>query len=127
MQDPQENAALTVDLVRAFAKEVASVTPTWQRAFLRFAKSTGVTEAKASYVGPAGTNILNVLEHKTFFHWVTETAERLFETQKATRPIKVALLVLNADFSYEITYEHEDPQRWTISKLNGGTGVPSGL
>ncbi|NHZ96415.1 hypothetical protein [Massilia sp. CCM 8734] len=127
MHDLKDNAALTVELVVAFAKEVATINPTWQRAFLRIAKSTGVAEAKASYVGLTGTSIVNVLEHKIFFHWVTETAALLFETLEATRPVKVALVVLNPDLSYELTYEYSDPERWTISKFNGGTGVPSGL
>jgi len=127
MHEHKDNTALTVELVAAFAKEVAAIDRAWQRAFLRIAKSTGVIEAKASYLGPTGTNIVNVLEHKVFFHWVPEIAERLFETLEATRPVRVALVVLSSDLSYELIYEYDDPNRWAISKLNGGTGVPSGL
>jgi hypothetical protein len=127
MNDLQNNAALTLDLVRAFAKEIASIGCTWHRAFLRIAVGTGYTEAKASYVGPAGATIVDVLAHKAFFHCVNEMTGPLFATLESARPIKVALVVLNADFSYELMYEYDDPNQWAISKLNGRTGVPSGV
>lgn len=127
MNELKNNATLTVEIVGELAKEISTIEPTWQRAFLRISKGIGIAEAKASYVGPTGIIIVNVLEHKTFFHWVVDITDRFFETLDATRPVKVALVVLNSDLSYELTYEYDDPQRWTISKLNGGTGVPAGL
>lgn len=123
----RDNATLTIELVRAFAKEIAGIGHVWNHAYLRISTSPGNTEAKASYIGPNGANIVNVLEHKAFFHWVTGTAARLFNTLEAARPVQVALVVLNSDLSYELMYEYDDPHRWAISKLNGGTGVPSGL
>jgi hypothetical protein len=127
MRELNDNAALTVELVGAFAKEIATIGEVWERADLGIRTSTGNTEVKASYVGPTGVSIVNVLEHKAFFHWAPGTAARLFDTLEAQRPVKVALVVLNSDLSYELMYEYDDPNRWAISKLNGGTSVHSGL
>lgn len=127
MHELEENAALTVKLVGKFAKEIDTIGEVWKRAYLRIADGAGNNEAKASYVSLDGANIVDVLEHKAFFHWVTATAAQLFNTLETTRKVKVALVVLNSDLSYELMYKYDDPHRWAISKLSGGTGVPSGL
>lgn len=127
MHELKDNVAPTIELVSAFAKEITAIGKVWEHAYLRIGTSAGNTEVKASYVGPAGVAIVNVLEHKAFFHWVPGTAARLFDTLEAKRPVKVALVVLNSDLSYELMYEYDDAHRWAISKLNGGTGVPSEL
>jgi len=40
---------------------------------------------------------------------------------------RLFLLVTAPDFSYQIRFEFEDLNRWRISKLHGGTGVPEGI
>ena len=126
MPDPAHNASLTVELVQAFAHQMALIDPTWQRAYLRIAMHSNVPEAKASYVGATGVEIVDVRAHKPFFHWVTATATQLRDSLPAAKPFKVALVVLSSDLSYEVKYDDEDERRWAISKLNGGTGVPVG-
>ena len=125
MSDQAKNAALTVDLVKAFAREMPTVDAAWQRAFLRIALAPGVAEVKASYVGSRGVELVDVMAHKPFIHWVSGVAGQLRDSLQAASPFKVALVVLNADFSYEVKYEFENPQRWAISKLNGGSGLPA--
>jgi hypothetical protein len=37
------------------------------------------------------------------------------------------LLVADSSFNYEIKFEYQDLQKWRISKIAGGTGVPEGI
>ncbi|WP_197664926.1 hypothetical protein [Acinetobacter venetianus] len=39
----------------------------------------------------------------------------------------IFLLVIDSNFDYEINFEYHDINRWKISKLAGGTGVPEGI
>ncbi|HEX7690435.1 MAG TPA: hypothetical protein VF453_22195 [Burkholderiaceae bacterium] len=125
MPDQARSAALTVELVKAFARELASIDRAWQRAFLRLAAQPGVTEVKASLVGSRGVEIVDVVAHKPFFHWANGIVGQLRDSLPSTSPFKVALVELNADFSYEVKYEFDNAQRWAISKLNGGSGLPT--
>ncbi|MGN6525638.1 MAG: hypothetical protein ACTHL8_04565 [Burkholderiaceae bacterium] len=125
MPDQARNAALTLQLVKAFAREVASIESTWQRAFLRLAAQPGATEVKASLVSTRGIDIVDVVAHKPFFHWANGIVGELRDSLPSASPFKVALVELNADLSYEVKYEFENARRWAISKLNGGSGLPS--
>jgi len=96
----------------------------WQRGFLRIANAPGVIEVKASFVGSHGIEIVDVIAHKPFIHWASGIAGQIRDSLQSASPFKVALVELNADFSYEVKYEFENSQRWAISKLNGGSGLP---
>ena len=37
------------------------------------------------------------------------------------------LLIADSNFDYEIKFEYSDMDKWRISKMKGGTGVPAGL
>lgn len=125
MSAQTSNAALVVDLARAFAREMPTINPSWQRAYLRIAIDADVPGAKASYVSPAGVAIVDVIAHKPFFHWVTGIAGQLRDSLESKKPFKVALLILDSDLSYEMKYEYGNERRWAISKLNGGSGIPA--
>ncbi|SEM43223.1 hypothetical protein SAMN05518845_12521 [Variovorax sp. YR750] len=84
-----------------------------------------MTEVKASLVGTRGVEIVDVIAHKPFFHWANGIVEELRDSLPSASPFKVALVELNADFSYEVKYEFDNARRWAISKLNGGSGLPS--
>lgn len=44
-----------------------------------------------------------------------------------SRAMAVGLLIVDSNLSYEFKFEHVNMDRWRISKMRGGTGVPEGL
>jgi len=62
---------------------------------------------------------------KSFSQWANGIVVQLRDSLPSASPFKVALVELNTDFSYEVKYEFENPQRWAISKLNGRSGLPA--
>nr|EIT1518104.1 hypothetical protein [Acinetobacter baumannii] len=72
-----------------------------------------------------GVEIIDVLKYKDFFQPVNMNGQELLA---ALGKIKgVFLLVIDANFDYEINFEYQDMNRWKISKLAGGTGVSEGI
>lgn len=124
MPEHPRNAALVVELAQAFAREMPAIAPDWQRAYLRIAVGQQGSAAKASFVSQGGVGIVDVIAHKPFFHWVTSIARELCNSLPLSKPPKVALMILNEDLSYEVKYEYDNERRWTISKLNGASGIP---
>ena len=41
------------------------------------------------------------------------------------RRFLVFLLTVDSDFEYDIAFEYDNPDRWQITKLDGGAGVPA--
>jgi len=49
------------------------------------------------------------------------------ETRSAEKAFKVCLLIVDANLNYEVKFEYEDPEKWAMTKMNGGSGVPVGI
>ena len=116
---------IAVDLVRALVKLVKEVEPDWRNAYMRVALREGVVEAKASYVHASGATLFDVLQHKDFFHSATREGRELMAALGKERG--VFLLIVDSNLNYEFKFEHVNMDRWRISKMRGGTGVPEGL
>jgi hypothetical protein len=121
----EEATPLVIDIAKGFIALVREVEPTWEKAYLRFVSSDSTAEAKASYVHATGVEIINVLEHKEFFHSVTKKGQELLAALGKDHGL--FLLVTDSSFSYEIKFEYHDLEKWRISKFPGSTGVPEGI
>ncbi|MDR3428742.1 hypothetical protein [Silvimonas sp.] len=120
-----EATPLVIDIARSFISLVREIEPSWRKAYLRFCLRDSVSEAKGSYVHESGVDIIDVVKHKDFFHPVAQKGQDLLAALGKTEG--VFLLVTDSSFDYEIKFEYQDLNRWRISKLGGGTGVPSGI
>lgn len=114
-----------VGLAKALVKLVNEVEPDWRHAYMRVSLRDGVVEAKASYVHASGAELFDVLQHKDFFHSATREGRELMAALGQERG--VFLLIVDSNLSYEFKFEHVNMDRWRISKMRGGTGVPEGL
>jgi hypothetical protein len=121
----EEATPLVIDIAKAFIALVREVEPTWEKAYLRFVAVDSTAEAKASYVHATGVEIINVLKHKGFFHSVTRKGQELLAALGKDHGL--FLLVADSTFNYEIKFEYQDLEKWRISKIAGGTGVPEGF
>lgn len=118
-------SSLVVEIAKKFITLMMGVEPQWEKAYLRFSCNNSVAELKASFVSETGVEIIDVLKYKDFFHPMNMQGQELLA---ALGKIKgVFLLVIDAKFDYEINFEYQDMNRWKISKLAGGTGVPEGI
>ncbi len=120
-----EASPLVIDIARSFISLVREIEPKWSKAYLRFCSHDMVSEAKGSYVHETGVEIVDVLKHKNFFHPVVQKGQDLLAALGKTEG--VFLLVTDSNFDYEIKFEYQNLERWKISKMKGGTGIPEGI
>lgn len=120
-----EATPLVIEIAKGFVSLLRQTEPKWQKAYLRFVSDESGAEAKASFVHTDGVEIINVLNHKTFFHAVTTKGRELLAALGKDRGL--FLLVTDASLNYEIRFEYQDMDKWRISKLSGGTGLPEGI
>jgi hypothetical protein len=121
----EKAAPLVVKLAKEFISLVRDIDPEWRKAYLRFSDFDAVAEAKASYRTDSKVVILDVRKYRQFFDDALEQGAGVLSA--LGRGEGVVLLEVNCDFDYEFHFEYEDRNRWSISKLSGGTGVPAGM
>jgi hypothetical protein len=127
MKNIDEQTHLTAELAKSLIREMEAMGTRWNTAFLRAQFEDGVDTYNGSFVLDDGVHLFDVLKHKPFFAFVREIAPRLrAASANGDAQFRVALLVVDSGFDYEVKYDYADADRWAISKLNGGTGMPVG-
>lgn len=127
MNNIDEASHLTMELAKALIREMEAMETPWKTAFLRASSEDGVDTYKGSFILHDGVRLFDVLKHKPFFACVREIIPRLREASaNGDSQFRVALLIVDSKFNYEVKYEYVDPDRWAISKMDGGTGLPVG-
>lgn len=120
-----EVSPVVMDMAKRLMLLVRDAYPGWKEAYLRFSAHDLVSEVKASCVHGDGVDILDVAQHGHFFQLMGRQGQELMNALGMKEG--VFLLVVNAQYDYEIQFERADMTRWRISKLDGGTGVPAGF
>lgn len=127
MKDIEEASRLVLQLARLLIREMQAMGKPWKKAFLRSEIAEDVHTHSGSFVLGDAAYLFNVFEHKAMFSTVSAIAPQLLEaTANGDKRFCVALLIVDADFNYEVKYEYDDAGRWAISKLGGGSGMPQG-
>ena len=121
----ERTTPLVVDLAKSFTSLVRSIAPDWNKAYLRFCSQSSVSESKASYMHKSGVEIVDVLQFKDFFRGATAKGQELLAAIGKSEGLFV--LIVDSSFDYEIKFEYSDMEKWRISKMKGGTGIPEGL
>jgi len=121
----EEATPIVIDLAKSFISLVRDIDPEWHKGYLRVYVGDGVSEAKASYVRQSGVEIIDVLKHKEFFHAAPAKGRDLLAALE--KPGGLFVLIVDSSFDYEIKFEYKNMNKWRISKLKGGTGIPEGL
>lgn len=120
-----ETTPLVIDIAKSFIKLMQEIEPKWNKAYLRFCSQELVCETKGSYVCGAEIKIINALSYKYFFHSINEKGQELLAFLGKMQGI--FLLTIDSNFEYKIVFEYQNLNRWKISKLNGGTGIPKSV
>ncbi len=121
----EEATPIIVDLAKSFVSLMQGLASDWSTAYLRICSREAMSEAKASYVHRSGVQIIDVLEHKEFFHAAAAKGRDLLAALEKSAGLFV--LIVDSALDYEIKCEYDDMNKWRISKIKGGTGVPEGL
>lgn len=120
-----ETATLTIEIAKDFMSFMQAVDRRAERAFYRLLSEEFHYGSNASYLAGDEVNLISAMKHRDFFAAMNEKGRALLASMGKVRG--VFLLVIDADFNYELKFEWNDLQRWKITKLDGGTGVPAGL
>jgi hypothetical protein len=119
----------TTPLVSEVAKSVVllmrQIAPAWTTAYLRFSLRDHVSRVESSYVTADAVTIVEAGKNKEVFRLIGDQGRRLLES--LSKGQGTFLLVVDANLDYEIKFDYVDENRWEISKLDGGTGIPQGL
>lgn len=121
----EETTPLVIDIAKSYVECLQGIDPNWTKGYLRFFSQQAVSEVKGSYTNGSDVSIVNVLKHKVFFHALNDKGRVLLELLGKKQG--VFLLTIDANFSYEIAFEYQEMDRWKISKLDGGSGIPEGI
>jgi hypothetical protein len=117
--------SILIEMVKGVIDLVRGLDQDWERAFLRCVVRDSYSEAKVSYATSSATKIVNGMEHQDFFHLAVQDARELLEALGKNQGL--FLLEVKSNFEYEVKYEYHDFNKWGISKLGGGSGIPEGL
>ena len=123
----EQAAELVVEIAKDFADFVTRSGDEWSRGFARFHHCGSSYGATSSYVDTSGRSwILGGKDDGGFYRRFKENGVRLRELLAIDdRRFLVFLLTVDSHFDYDIAFEYDNPDRWQITKLDGGAGVPA--
>ena len=121
----ESQSEIVLELAQSLISLVRDDAASWNEAYYRFECEGGHTKSTASYRDAERVTLISALRKKEFFDWRGALASDLFAFFR--EPKGVLLLVATSDFSFDVRYEFANVDRWQITKLNGGTGIPAGL
>ncbi len=127
-QPSQKSAELTIELAKTFAAEMRGIGAPWIKAYMRFEAGDEWCGCKGSYTTEDGTTLLDVFKHKELMRRFQELGPQLREALSHNgKKFCVTLLTIDSEMNYEFLYEYNDTNKWEISKMDGGSGVPEGV
>jgi hypothetical protein len=124
---------LTVELAKILIAAMESNFPGWQHAFIRFEASDNHYGSKGSYVTSKGVFLLDPFAQKGLFQNINSLGYELWNSltnnknKNKNKKFCVFLLSVNSSFDFKFDYEWKDTNKWQISKIGGGTGIPTGI
>lgn len=116
---------ILMDILQSFISVLKEIDPQWQDGYLRLACCGSSVEVKGSYSYTSGANIIDVLEHKEFFHSVPNKVKALLKAIEKEEAL--FLMVVDSNLKYDVKFEFNDMRKWQITKMDGRSGIPEGV
>ncbi|MEX3842830.1 hypothetical protein [Paraburkholderia sp. BR10882] len=116
---------LVLDVAKSVVLLMRQIAPAWTTAYLRFSLRDHVSRIASSYATADAITIIEAGRNKGAFRVIGDQGRRLLESLGKDQG--TFLFVVDANLDYDIKFDYVDENRWEISKLNGGTGIPEGL
>ena len=121
----EDRSHLVVELAREFMQLAMRVKPSWTKAFFRYCHEGARLGSNASCVYDGVADLIDPFEHNITFNKLNDISEALFRSTGKDRA--VILLVVDHKFNYDVEFEYSDMGKWMINKIDGATGIPSGI
>ena len=119
----EESASLAIDIAKSFMQRLNDIEPKWEKGYLRYGYHDFVGEGKGTYVCKNKVEFIG-LANEDFIRQLHTQAQKLLES--LDKPQRLFLLIVNSNKEYEFKFENKNMNRWKISKMDGGTGIPEG-
>lgn len=116
---------VVADLAEEFINLAMRFNPAWTRAFYRYTHEGSRLGSNASCVANGVANLVDPFAHAAAFRKLNEIAERLF--QAIGKDKAVILLIVDNNFDFDVKFEYTNMHKWSISKLDGASGIPEGF
>ena len=114
-------------MAKSLASGMQAHSQGWSRAFYRLEVSDVAHSSSGSFVTSAGVQVMDAFAFDSLFEELERFGQKLTARVKpADRSFCILLLSINSDFDYNIDFDWLDLDRWRISKMDGGTGIPEG-
>lgn len=121
----EKNSQLVIDLAKKFIESMQDIDKYWKRAFFRFNISDLMYGSIASYEGENGIFLVDPFAWDAMYSSMSKDGAKLFKSMEKSSGL--FLLVVDSNFDYKVYFEFSNLERWKISKINGGTGIPEGI
>jgi hypothetical protein len=121
----EKASAVVIELAARLVELMGQLEPKWSKAFFRYCQDGSSSRANGSYVVDQNALLLNTIKNSSFFASMNADSQRLLQIMSKDRA--VFLLTVDSGMSFDVKFEFENMERWIITKLNGGTGIPEGL
>jgi hypothetical protein len=124
--DKEASAAAVIELAKGVIVLAGNVDPDWERIYYRFELHDDSNRMNGSIVRNGEARLISSIDHGDAYDELESLAQAVCEaTPDPDGAIPYVLLVTaNSDFSYNLEFEYDNPDRWRITKLDGGTGFP---
>ncbi|TWB75037.1 hypothetical protein FBZ87_104133 [Nitrospirillum amazonense] len=117
-------SALVIDLVQEFITFLNSHSPGWIKGYYRFRAEEARHGANASYTTASDVQLIGAVKASPLYAAMNETGSALLRA--LGKETGVFLLTVDTGAQYDIRFDWDDLDRWRITKLDGGTGLPAG-
>ncbi len=120
------NKSVTSPLVIAVAQQfvilLRKINRQWEKGYFRFRKDDSVVEANGSYCVGSDVELINSVKYSVYLVDLRNKGEELLQAMGSENGVFV--LVVTSSLDYEIKFEYENMDRWRITLLDNGTGLP---
>lgn len=120
-----EQSVIVIELAKEFMELIRQIEPAWRKAYFRFSSDGARRGSNGSYASDSEVTLIDPFKHNKFFKSMNEKSIRLFSL--LGKEHAVLLLTVDSNFDYDIKFEYANLDRWKISKVDGGTGIPEGI
>ncbi|QBH01564.1 hypothetical protein [Xanthomonas oryzae] len=118
----EDSSILVISLASSLVELMHHIDQDWRVAYFRFSSEGSKYGSNGSYVTGSEVKIIDTFENEFFFDQMNFNSINLLGALKKDRG--VILLRVESNSSYEVKYEFHDVERWKITKMNGGSGLP---
>jgi len=121
----EERTALVIELAKEFMELARQFEPSWIKGYFRFCSDGSKYGSNASFASDSKVMLVDPFKYQPFFSSMNDKGLILLKALNKEQGL--FLLTIDASYNYTINFEYENLDRWRITKINGGTGVPIGI